>query len=128
MITSESVSSIDINSLENELLRNTNKMLNNAGLVDTLNAVKSIEELQKVASSMFVAVYEARFHIRLEEIIRNPNNELDNIYNSNILLNHLQNRINMKLKHISGLSIAQGNLKALYNLVRIFLHLLNTQG
>jgi len=77
---------------------------------------------------MFVAVYEARFHVRLEGIIRNPKNEADYARNAQLVISALQSKIHIALHHITGLSVAKGDRKALSNLVRIFLHLVSTQG
>ena len=54
------------------VLSNTNKLLSIVGI--SAKKVTSIVELTRVASSMFVALMEAIFHVRLEEIIRNPQN------------------------------------------------------
>lgn len=76
---------------------------------------------------MFVAVFEARFHVRLEGIIRNPKNEADYARNAQLVISALQSKIHITLHHITGLSVAKGDRKALSNLVRIFLHLVSTQ-
>ena len=77
---------------------------------------------------MFVAVYEARFHVRLEGIIRNPQHEHDYAQNAQLVINALSEKIHIGLHHISGMSIAQGDRKGMSNLVRIFLHLVSTAG
>jgi len=50
--------------------RNTNNLLAAVGI--RTKKVASIDELTRVASSMFVAIFEALFRIRLDGIVRSP--------------------------------------------------------
>ena len=52
------------------VLSNTNHLLSIAGI--SAKKVASMVELTRVASSMFVAIFESLFYVRLEGIIRNP--------------------------------------------------------
>jgi len=79
-------------------------------------------ELTRVASSMFVAVFEALFHVRLEGIIRSPHTKEDYEINVQRVIDGLGEQINMNLQHIPGPAIVQGDLRALSNLVHIFVH------
>lgn len=79
-------------------------------------------ELTRVASSMFVAVFEALFHVRLEGIIRSPHTKEDYEINVQRVIDGLGEQINMNLQHIPGQAIVQGDFRALSNLVHIFVH------
>ena len=52
------------------VLQNTNSLLSIVGI--SAKKVTSIGELTRVASSMFVAIFESLFHVRMDHIIRNP--------------------------------------------------------
>ena len=52
------------------VLQNTNSLLSTVGI--SAKKVTSIGELTRVASSMFVAIFESLFHVRMDHIIRNP--------------------------------------------------------
>jgi len=88
----------------------------------TTKKITSMMELTRVASSMFVAVFEALFHVRLEGIIRSPHTKEDYEINVQRVIDGLGEQINMNLQHIPGQAIVQGDLRALSNLVHIFVH------
>ena len=48
--------------------------------------------------------------------------------NAQLVINALSDKINIGLHHISGIKIAKGDRKELMNMVRIFLHLVSTNG
>ena len=62
------------------VLANTNNLLSVVGI--STKKVTSMGELTRVASSMFVAIFEALFHVRLEGIIRNPQNRDEYAHNA----------------------------------------------
>ena len=62
------------------ILSNTNNLLSIIGI--STKKVTSMGELVKVASSMFVAVFESLFHVRLEGIIRNPQSRDEYAHNA----------------------------------------------
>ena len=62
------------------VLSNTNNLLSIVGI--STKKVTSMGELTRVASSMFVAVFESLFHVRLEGIIRNPQNGEEYAHNA----------------------------------------------
>lgn len=100
-----------------DLLANTNKLLAAVGI--SAKTILSLEELTRVASSMFVAVFEALFHLRIEDVIRNPVTKEDYEKNAQLVVDYLSEQIQMDLKHITGKSIVSGDVKALSNLVHI---------
>ncbi len=81
-----------------------------------------MNELTRVASSMFVAIFEALFHVRLEGIIRSPHTTEDYEINVQRVIDGLGQHISMNLQHIPGKAIVQGDFRALSNLVHIFVH------
>jgi hypothetical protein len=73
------------------LLASTNKLLK---LVRILSKpLMSIEELCRVSSSLFVAVFEALFDMRVEQINRRPKNKSDYIQNAQLVVDHLSERV-----------------------------------
>lgn len=100
-----------------DLLENTNKLLAAVGI--SAKTILSLEELTRVASSMFVAVFEALFHTKIEGIIRNPVKQSDYEHNAQLVVDNLSDQIQMDLQHITGKSIVSGDAKALSNLVHI---------
>lgn len=102
------------------LLGNVNDLLAAVGI--TTKKITSIQELTRVASSMFVAVFEALFHVRLTGIVRQPTKKEDYEFNVQRVIDGLGAQINMNLQHIPGRAIVQGDIRALSNLVHIFVH------
>jgi hypothetical protein len=65
------------NKLVTVLLQDTNKLLSAVGIGG--KQVLSYNELCRVSSSLFVAVFEALFNIRIDGINRNPRSQADYI-------------------------------------------------
>ena len=70
------------------VLSNTNSLLSVVGI--STKKVTSMGELTRVASSMFVAVFESLFHVRLEGIIRNPQNKDEYAHNAQRVIDRLR--------------------------------------
>jgi hypothetical protein len=105
------------------LLSNTNKLLSAVGI--SAKTILSTEELTRVASSMFVAVFESLFHMRIEEVIRNPQLKIDYETNAQLVVDSLSDQIQMDLKHITGQSIVNGDIRSLSNLVHILVRIVS---
>ena len=105
------------------VLANTNSLLSIVGI--SAKKVTSIGELTRVASSMFVAVFESLFHVRLEGIIRNPQTKEEYAHNAQRVIDSLSERIQMDLQHITGDLIVRGDIGALSNLVHIFVRIVS---
>jgi len=105
------------------LLANTNNLLKHVGI--SAKKISSVAELCRVASSMFVAVYESLFHVRLEGIIRSPQTKDEYAENAQIVIDGLSQQINLNLQHITGKGIVGGDIRALSNLVHIFVRLVS---
>ena len=104
-----------------KLLADTNNLLSAVGI--SAKKIASINELSRVASSMFVAVFESLFHVRLEGIIRSPQTKEQYVENAQRVIDGLSQQIQMDLKHISGKSIVQGDIKSLSHLISIFVQI-----
>lgn len=104
------------------LLANANKLLTAVGI--TTKKLQSIEELCRVASSMFVAIYESMYTTRIEGIIRNPELKEDYEKNAQLVVDILEKRIEIQMGHITGKSIVNGNIQILSDLVDIFVRIL----
>lgn len=100
------------------LIASTNKLLADVGI--ERKKITSKEELIRVAPSMVVAVFEALYHARIEEIERNPTTRKHYERNAQLVIDNLSEQISIPLTHISGKSIVEGDLRALSNLVYIF--------
>ena len=105
------------------LLLNTNKLLTAAGIFD--KQISSTEELCRVASSLFVAVFESLFHQQIEGIIINPHSKADYEHNAQLVIDSLSDQIQLDLKHISGRSIVSGDVRVLSNLVHILVRIVS---
>jgi hypothetical protein len=84
--------------------------------------IASMKELTRVASSMFVAVFEAMFHVRLDGIIRSPHSKEDYEVNVQHVIDGLGQQIALDLDYLSGKDIVDGDFRALSNLINIFVH------
>ncbi|GMH62589.1 hypothetical protein TrRE_jg10946, partial [Triparma retinervis] len=104
---------------ESLILANTNALLKSVGVA--AKPISRFAELRKSASSMFVAIFEAMFQVRLKGIIRKPSQVKDYEHNAQAVIDALGSSIlNMDLSHISGSSIVKGDAHAIMNLVDIF--------
>lgn len=111
---------------EAALLFNINKLLSAVGIAS--KSIKSIHELCMVASSLFVAIYEALFQERIYGIIRTPKVYNDYERNAQLVIDSLGDQIQVDLKHINGRSIVTGDLRVLSNLVSILLRIVSLTG
>jgi len=108
----------DINSIE-VLLSKTNRLL--TAVCIPAKKITSFEELTRVSSSMFVAIFEALFHVRIDEIDRSPKSKMAYEQNVQLVVNHLSEQIGINLKHITGELIINGDFKTISNLVNILI-------
>jgi hypothetical protein len=111
---------------EAALLSNTNKLLTAVGI--SAKRITSTEELSRVASSLFVAVYESLFHEKIIGVIRAPKSVDDYENNAQLVIDSLSDQIQLDLKHISGKSIVTRDIRVLSNLVHILLRIVSLTG
>jgi hypothetical protein len=105
------------------LLTNTNKLLSAVGI--SAKKIISTEELSRVASSLFVAVFESLFHQKIQGVIRNPQTKDDYERNAQLVIDSLSEQIQLDLKHITGRSIVCGDVRVLSNLVHILVRIVS---
>jgi hypothetical protein len=111
---------------ESILLTNTNRILTSVGIA--FKQINSLEELARVAPSMFVAVVESLYKIKIDGIIRNPQTKADYVNNAQLMIDSLSEQLKVDLSYITGDMIVDGNKEALTNLVNIFMRLLSLTG
>eukprot|EP01036_Dinobryon_divergens_P027380 gene27380-36147_t len=109
------------NKLVTVLLQDTNKLLSAVGIGG--KQVLSYNELCRVSSSLFVAVFEALFNIRIDGINRNPRSQTDYIRNAQLVIDALSERVLMNLDHIKGAAIVAGDYRTLSDLVKLLLRI-----
>ena len=114
----------ELEQFESQLIKKVNNLLRLVGISSDGEAV-GVSEFRRVASSIFVALFEKIFSTRLEGIIRNPSTKSDYVVNAQSVIDGLSNQIQIDLQHISGLSIVNGDLRALTNLVHIFFRIIH---
>jgi len=108
------------------LLWNTNNLLASAGIQG--KKLKSISELLRVSSSLFVAVYESLLKTRLPGVIRSPQTKEDYVSNVQRVIDGLSRLMQIDLRHIRGRAIVQGEFSALSNLVQILIRVHSITG
>ena len=109
----------DSTSLEgrDNVLSAANNLLAHIGL--NTKKISSIDELQRVASSYFVAVHESIFKEKVPGIIRNPQTRDQYVSNAQLIVDTLCSRYNLDLIHITGEAIVSGQLNAILNLIQL---------
>jgi hypothetical protein len=105
------------------LLIDTNNLLSAVSI--STKKINSVGELSRVASSIFVKIFESIFHLHLEEIIRNPQTVEEYAANAQIVIDALSEQIQMDLQHITGDSIALGDIRPISNLINIFVRIIS---
>jgi hypothetical protein len=86
----------------NELLDRTDAILAQVGQ----HGFKDIEELQRLACSMFVYLFESIFD-RLEGVERRPRLKAEYAYNADLVIHAFENIVGVNLADISGEEIAE---------------------
>lgn len=114
--------SITMDDLEKVLVTDTNILLRCAGI--TKNII-DVNELSRVASSVFVAIFEGLFQLELSGVRRVPTTTEDYIHNAQCVIDGLSTRIKMDLRHITGDSIVSGDVRSISNLANILLRIVN---
>lgn len=107
------------------LLTKTNKLLAAVGLSAKGKYIHSTEELSRVASSLFVAIFESLFKMHISGIVRCPKSPTDYVTNAQLVIDRLSEQIQVDLKHITGDSIVNGDLRVLSNMVNILLRIVS---
>jgi hypothetical protein len=108
------------------LIANTNKILTSLGIA--FKQIISMDSFVHVAPSMFVAIVESLFKMKIDGIIRSPRSKSDYIHNAQLMIDCLSEQLKLDLSYITGEMIVEGNTEALSNLVSICLRLLTLTG
>ena len=104
-----------------ELLNAANSLILSCGL--SPEPLRNAADLQSSASSLFVALFESLFDVRLPGILRSPNGLDDLEYNAGVVLEALRSTLPPKVAipaDITGHAVASGDLPSIAFLVRIF--------
>ncbi|GBG29727.1 Centrosomal protein of 95 kDa [Hondaea fermentalgiana] len=86
----------------------------------TTRPIQAFEELQKSASSMFVAIFETLFNVRLKNVIRKPRVVTDYITNANLVMTALSESLPIDLSFLSGEDIYRGDPVQIHHMLSIF--------
>lgn len=104
-----------------ELLNAANSLILSCGL--SPEPLRNAADLQSSASSLFVALFESLFDVRLPGILRSPNGLDDLEHNAGVVLEALRSTLPPKVAipaDITGHAVASGDLPSIAFLVRIF--------
>ncbi|RYH25255.1 hypothetical protein EON65_15810 [archaeon] len=112
----------DESKLARKLISDMNKLLAATGIA--AKRIRALSELARVASSIFVALFEHVYHTRIDEVIREPKTREDYEFNAQLVVDRLGEQINYDLSYITGAQIVDSDVTALANLVDIFTRLL----
>jgi hypothetical protein len=110
---------------ETSLLSDANRLL--VSLRPDAKVLESVSELQDIATSLFVAVFESLFVVRLRGVVRKPSNETELRHNAMLVLSGLKKMLPKGMvqipPEITAESIVNGNIPAISYLIRFFLEL-----
>eukprot|EP00939_MAST-03C_sp_MAST-3C-sp1_P000970 g970.t1 len=84
--------------------------------------MSTVDELQKCASSMFVAVIESMLNRRLKSIVRVPKRRFDYVKNAQSVIDILNVVLRSNLQ-VSAQQISEGHLPSICNLVSVLLRM-----
>lgn len=96
----------------------TNSLLREVGIS---TKYITLGELQESASSMFVAIFEALYDVRLEGVVRKPTKSSDYVHNAQLVLDALSQSLKgVNVGHITAHGICSGDVVEIQHLVEIF--------
>mmetsp|Transcript_15839 Transcript_15839/g.30617 ORF Transcript_15839/g.30617 Transcript_15839/m.30617 type:complete len:717 (-) Transcript_15839:127-2277(-) len=105
------------------IVRRTNDLFVKLNI--TTRPIQAFEELQKSASSMFVAIFETLFNVRLKNVIRKPRVVTDYITNAELVMAALSESLPIDLSFLSGEDIYRGDPMQIHHMLSIFESLWN---
>ncbi|CAK9016301.1 Centrosomal protein of 95 kDa (Cep95) (Coiled-coil domain-containing protein 45) [Durusdinium trenchii] len=100
------------------IVRRTNELFVKLNI--TTRPIQAFEELQKSASSMFVAIFETLFNVRLKNVIRKPRVVTDYIANAQLVMTALSESLPIDLSFLSGEAIYHGDPMQIHHMLSIF--------
>ena len=101
-----------------DVLERTNKLISAVGL--QAKPIAAVAELKQCATSMFVAIFEAMFRVRVRGIVRVPKYTKDYKENAQLIINALTTAFRVDISHLNGSLICEGDITAISELVNIF--------
>ena len=109
---------------EERLLATANGLLETTGIGN--QPIVSFEELQLVATDLFVALFEVMFFAELAEIQRKPETFEDSVHNATTVLDILGQVLGSTMDLpdcVTGTAVAAGDTAAIAYLLRVFVEL-----
>ena len=100
-----------------DVLERTNKLI--SAVVLQAKPIAAVAEL-KGATSMFVAIFEAMFRVRVRGIVRVPKYTKDYKENAQLIINALTTAFRVDISHLNGSLICEGDITAISELVNVF--------
>lgn len=100
------------------IVSDTNRLFVQLGI--DAKPIPSFAELQRSASSMFVAIFEKFFQVRLRNVKRKPRVVTHYVQNAQLVINALSAMLSIELSHITGESIYAGEPDKIIQLMDIF--------
>ena len=101
-----------------DVLERTNKLISAVGL--QAKPIAEVAELKQCATSMFVAIFEAMFRVRVRGIVRVPKYTKDYKENAQLIINALTTAFRVDIAHLNGSLICEGDITAISELVNVF--------
>ena len=103
--------------VEADVLERTNKLISVVGL--SAKPIAEISELQQCAASMFVAIFESMFRVRVRDIIRVPTYPEDYKRNAQLIIKALTSAFRVEIPAVTGNLICEGDVKAISDVVDV---------
>jgi hypothetical protein len=100
-----------------DVLERTNKLILTVGL--SAKPIEEISELRQCAASMFVAIFESMFRVRVRDIVRVPTYPEDYKRNAQLIIKAITSAFLVDIPHITGASICEGDVRAISDLVDV---------
>ena len=86
--------------------------------------ITSLRELEQCAASMFVAIFESMFRVRLRGIVREPERLQDYAQNAQLVIDAISSAFHVDIRHINGNLICAGHRASISTLVDVFIEIL----
>ena len=104
------------------VLTKTNFLIQTAEVL--AEPITSLRELEQCAASMFVAIFESMFRVRLRGIVREPQRLQDYAQNAQLVIDAISSAFHVDIRHINGNLICDGHRASISTLVDVFIEIL----
>ena len=112
----------DNSRLAHSVLTKTNFLIQTAEV--RAEPITSLRELEQCAASMFVAIFESMFRVRLRGIVREPQRLQDYAQNAQLVIDAISSAFHVDIRHINGNLICDGHRASISTLVDVFIEIL----